>query len=340
MRSLAQKAQEETRWNYLSGRIKALEKELISPNQYQSLISAKDQYELLRSLSDSPYKSIVRQEEDLFDYEKILNDHLAAKLQWIRKYSPQTLVYDYFTVRGNIQSFKAGIKSYLSQLPRNEELSEQRLEDTQFYGSAFKGDEIPQEYLTAYREVIRKYREKKSLQAVDFEADRQMLAILHQMADASSNEMMRKYTQSFIELKNLCALWRLKALGAPAAMISDIVFIPPQSGLTMNIMLELYEASYDRWPLMLSGHGYRDVFTGQGASREMSSTALGLEKRCDDFLMDILKRAKYIPFGIEVAFAYTAALFMEVLNIKIIIIAKINHVTEDLIRVKVRQGYV
>jgi len=337
MRSLVQKAQEETKWCFLSGQIKALEKELVTNAQYQSLISARDHHELLRSLSDSPYKSVLRQEEDLFDYEKILNAQVSAKLSWIEKYSPQPIVYHYFKVRGDIQDIKAKIKSSVSKIPQDEELSEKRIEEGQLW--TFDHGEIPLEYHEAYREIIQKYREKRTLQSIDFEADRQMLAILHKVAGASSNEMMRIYTDTFIELKNLCALVRLKALKGPGNMLSDILFIPPQPRLTMDTMRELYELPGDKWPVILSRYGYQDIFIEQGMSQEGSPT-LEIERKCDDFLMDILRRAKYVPFGIEVAFAYIASFFMEILNIKIIVIAKLNHLTESMIRAKVRQGYV
>jgi len=96
---------------------------------------------------------------------------------------------------------------------------------------------------------------------------------------------------------------------------------------------------------MLSEFGYQDIFLEEEATAPhrkgaVSASVSGLEKRSDDFLMDILRRAKYIPFGIEVAFAYMAAFWIEILNLKIIIIAKLNHLTEDVIRAKVRQGYV
>ncbi|MCL6583289.1 MAG: V-type ATPase subunit [bacterium] len=347
MISLAQKAQEGTKWTYLSGRIKALEKELISRNQYQTLILAKDPKELLRFLSDSAYKSAFRQEEDLFDYERILNSQLAAKLTWIRKYSPQPLVADYFKVRGDIQHLKSRIKSYLSKLPQQEaeEPSELELEKEHRDSLCSEQGEIIQEYLEAYRQIIRAWREKKSLQVVDFEADRKMLAIVYKMAEASSNDLIRRYTQAFLELKNLAALWRLKALGAPASLISEVLFIPPQSALTLEVINKLYEAPANIWPAMLSEFGYQDIFLEEDAAAPyrkgaVSASASGLEKRSDDFLMDILRRAKYIPFGIEVAFAYTAAFWIEILNLKIIIIAKLNHLTEDVIRAKVRQGYV
>jgi len=333
-----QKAQEETKWCFLSGQIKALEKELVSNIQYQSLISARDHHELLRALSDSPYKSVLRQEEDLFNYERILNAQVSAKLDWIRKYSPQPVVYDYFKVRGDIQDIKTRIKSSVSKIPQDEDLSEKKMEEGQLWVSSLDHGEVPLEYYDACREIMRKYRQKRTLQSVDFEADRQMLALLHKVADASSNEMMKNYTDTFIELKNLCALVRLKALKGSLDMLSDILFIPsPQFRLTMDTMRELYGLPGDKWPVILSRYGYQDIFAAYGKSQEGSQE---IERKCDDFLMDILRRAKYIPFGIEVAFAYVACFFMEIVNIKIIVIAKLNHLTESLVRAKVRQAYV
>lgn len=336
-----QKAQAETKWCYISGLIKAIEGDLISTPQYQSLMTAKTTTELLRAFGDSPYKGIFRQEEDLFNYEKLLHAQLMEKLGWISKYSPQTFIYDYFKVRIDLQELKTKMKSYLAQISSEEMIYEERIEKEIFNQIFPDQTQIPPYYDVAFKNIMKSFMGKKSLQAIDFEADRQMLAIIDKLADGFENEMIKKYTHTFIELKNIGAMWRLKTMNKPLSMLTDLIYLPERSRFTMNELKNLYDLPGSEWPIFLSSYGYQDIFMfGMIGKSSQDSPFPEIEKKADDCLTNIIRQAKYVPFGAEVVFAYIASFFMEILNLKIIITSTLNQLTEGVIRAKVRQVYV
>lgn len=340
-RSLIQKVQKETRWCYISGRIKAVERDLISQSHYQSLISSQYHHDLIRAFSDTYYKGLFRQEEDLFRYDEIINMDIDERLGWIQKYSPQTLVHDLFKVRTDLQHLKEGIKSYVSTLHQDRMVNEKEImQDDLFHSLSSGPDGIPIEYEDALHAIVKKYKERKTLQSIDFEADRQMLAILYRIANGSESDLIKRYFYSFIDLKNLCALWRLKAIGQQRELMRDILFIHPESHLTLNDMECLYDRDHNKWAAELSSCGYQDIFSLEKTMVHGTIHLVEIERKCDDFLNDIVKGAKYIPFGVEVVFGYMAGFLTEVLNIKIIIVSKLNHLSEEVIRAKLRQVYV
>ncbi len=65
-----------------------------------------------------------------------------------------------------------------------------------------------------------------------------------------------------------------------------------------------------------------------------------LEKLIDDFLIEYLKKAKYIPFGIEPLIAYLLAKEMEIKNIRIIIVSKIAKLSSRTVQENLRGTYV
>jgi len=341
MRSLAEKAQQETRWCYISGSIKALEKDLIPQPYYQTMVSSQHLHDLLRSFSDTYYKGLFRQEEDLFHYDAILNAEVGERFGWIKKNSPQPFVHDLFKIRIDLQNLKVGMKAYVSRNMQDKAFDEEGIMKEVPAASLSSGfDEIPVEYEDALRAMTRKYMVRKNLQSIDFEADRQMLTILYRMAQASENDLIKQYVYTSIDLKNLCALWRLKAMGQEKGMISNILFIHPESQLTMDVMEELFERDHNKWAPMLATSGYEEIFSLEKGMVHGTTTLVEIERKCDDFLTGIVRRAKYVPFGIEVVLGYLAGFLTEVVNIKIIIVAKLNHLSDDVIKAKLRQVYV
>ena len=66
----------------------------------------------------------------------------------------------------------------------------------------------------------------------------------------------------------------------------------------------------------------------------------GLEKLLDDFLMRYIRQSKLITMGVEPFIAYLFAKETEIRNVRIIMTGKINRLNDDLIRERLRLGYV
>ena len=77
----------------------------------------------------------------------------------------------------------------------------------------------------------------------------------------------------------------------------------------------------------------------EGAEQFRESTSK-FEKWCDDLLMECVSEAKYTPFGVEPIVAYYVARDAEVKTARIILSAKKNNLSADMIRERVRTLYV
>ena len=128
MNNLAQKIQEPTSWGYISGWIKAQEKSLLNRNQLQSLVTAKTNNDLLKIFGEGYYKIIFNTEKDLLNCDELLQQEIINKLDWVRKYSPQGLVADYFKVKLDMQDLKAQLKEILNKASSEGEIIDQQTE--------------------------------------------------------------------------------------------------------------------------------------------------------------------------------------------------------------------
>ena len=65
-----------------------------------------------------------------------------------------------------------------------------------------------------------------------------------------------------------------------------------------------------------------------------------LEKLVDNYIMTIMKEAKFIPFGGEPLLAYIYAKETEIKVVRIIMVGKLNNISPEVIRERLRDIYV
>ena len=66
----------------------------------------------------------------------------------------------------------------------------------------------------------------------------------------------------------------------------------------------------------------------------------GFEKLSDNFINSLIKKARYITFGIEPLIGYLMAKETEIKNARIIMVGKINNIPNDIVKERLREAYV
>ena len=64
------------------------------------------------------------------------------------------------------------------------------------------------------------------------------------------------------------------------------------------------------------------------------------EVATDNYLLDMLRPVKYIPFGSERVFGYLSGLTTEVFNLKLVLGGKVHRIENNLLRERLRRTYV
>ncbi len=82
------------------------------------------------------------------------------------------------------------------------------------------------------------------------------------------------------------------------------------------------------------------VFLEDAINRLMQHKSfVALEKAINDFLIQVLKPAKYLSFGPEPVIAYYLAKVNEINLIRLVILAKLNNLPADLIKERLNNVY-
>ena len=92
--------------------------------------------------------------------------------------------------------------------------------------------------------------------------------------------------------------------------------------------------------LNLSYSNYAEFIKSGIEDYTKTSSVSLLEKLVDNYIMDMMKNAKIIPFGVEPLLAYIYAKETEIKIIRIIMVGKLNNISGEVIRERLRDIYV
>ncbi|MFH1416379.1 MAG: V-type ATPase subunit [Elusimicrobiota bacterium] len=100
---------EESNYLFLTGKVRAMEKELFDLSRYSRLMEHKDTESLVNDLADSPYSGFITAE----DFEKGLREFIYDRYDYFRKKMDDSAVLDIFMIKNDIlnyMNFEKGIK--------------------------------------------------------------------------------------------------------------------------------------------------------------------------------------------------------------------------------------
>jgi vacuolar-type H+-ATPase subunit C/Vma6 len=158
------------------------------------------------------------------------------------------------------------------------------------------------------------------------------------------SEILEDYFRCLIDMHNIKTFLRLHILNEPPELLKRLLvcegFIPK------TVFLELYtgdlaaflnKLEYVHKQNRVIDYAYHLREAIERIERENSFIAL--EKAINDFLIDVLRPAKYISFGPEPLFAYYFAKVNEINLIRMIILAKLNNLSSALAKQRLSSVY-
>ena len=155
-------------------------------------------------------------------------------------------------------------------------------------------------------------------------------------AEKIDNDFLTGYVRTLVDVANVKALLRLRKMGKTPEFAAQVFF--EGGNATPERFTAAYSASDDELPSLLGGA----ATLMQKALAEISSGAgmSGFELFCDNYLMDYIKNAKYVPYGAEVPMAYLLAKETEYKVISMILAGRQTGLPANSIKERLRALYV
>lgn len=331
----------ENNYIYAVTRIRSLENKLLDKSKIDRMVEAKNPEEVIKVLYETSYAGSVSEMNDIGDYEIVLSKEIENTYDMIKKMAPEPELIDLFLLKYDIHNLKVLMKSSFLNEENDYLLTnigtiapvklKEMIREKNF---VFLDSEIKR----GLDEIINSFSINPDPQVIDIVLDRCLYTVMSQIAENNKNSFIKEFVKLQIDLNNIKMLIRVKAMGYGREFLKK-AFINDgrlDYGFFSDAMDEPVDTLKDK--LLISD--YSNVITDGIDSYIKTKSLMRFEKLSDDFLLDYVKKGKYVAFGIEPIVGYIMAKENEAKIIRIIMVGKINNIDNELIRERLRDVYV
>lgn len=318
----------ESKFGYAVARTRSLENTLLDKSRLERLLAAPSLEEALGQLGDTIYAEAVGELVDPLDYELALAKELARSYEVMAQMGHgaelETLLwrYDFVNIKLIIRARRQG------EEPR--ELSALGSLDPADLAASENWEVLP----ASWREAVLSAQQEEDPQRLDFILDR---VFFQEALLASKNSYLAGLWRLEIDLTNIRTFLRLASLGEVGQDLWAQSRL--QGGELDGIWREIAPPDVDDLEARLAMTQFGELFN-QGVRAWRTAGSLGVwERLADNFRIEYIKGAKYIPFGPEPLVAYVLGRENEIKLLRIILAGKANNLSAEEIRERLREVY-
>lgn len=331
----------DNRYAYAVGKIRAREVRLLDHHKLLSILEAENVEQALEGLSDTDYReglALVKGEED---FDSHLTHQMQSVYGLISELTRDPELTDLFILRNDFHNIKVAFKKkfgalaeeeyYLAPSIVNREQLVQAVE-TGNYGS------VPPLLAGALQKIEGIFSTEKNIQIIDITLDEIYFSYCLQVARQAKCEFLERLFLIQIDLTNIRTFLRLKEMAKKRSYLERCLI----SGgvLEREHFLKSFEGSVENFVDGLRFKDYYQILNSGIEQWKKSGSFSFLEKLFDDYLLNFVKKAKYISFGIEPLIGYLVAKEMEIKNLRTVIVGKFNGLSPEIIKERLREVYI
>ena len=320
----------ENLYTYAVARVKTREDKLLGEQDIAQAVSAKSYDECIRMLSDKGFDG----GGSFSDIEELLSGEHQKLWEFISELTDDMSVFDVFRIEKDFHNLKAAIKARFSGgVPGTAFVSGGTM-DTQALIDAVKNREfnvLPEFLADAASEASAVLNKTGDGQKCDIILDKAMIKTKLYAAEKTKNEFLIKYAKLYADISALKVAVRCCELGKDESFME---FAIPDSGFNRD---ELIEAALYGKEAFLK---FLECSEFSGAVPEIEKSYTAFEKWCDNRLMELVREQKSNYFTIAPVAAYILARENEIRAVRIILSAKLNGFSEEIVTERLRDMYV
>ncbi len=331
---------DDTIYAYAVGRTRALETRLLDRSRFERMIDASSADDALKVLGESAYANAIAEMSDVHDFESILAAELRETFDLILKISPQpdliammTLRYDVHNLKVLFKSKYLGIKSDLL-IP----IGSLELDKLELAVNEDDYRDLPEKLRLSAEKISEDFLVNRDPQVIDLLLDQVLYDQLIASARKNGISFLEGMFVRQIDLINLKSLIRVKRMGLNRELLKNILL--PHGSIPNDRLTGMLDEPLESLITMLSMSGYADLASEGVRDWLDKGTASRLEKLSDDFITAYLKSGKWSPFGLEPLIGYLWAKEIEIKNIRLVLVGKINKLPAEAIRERLRDVYI
>jgi V/A-type H+-transporting ATPase subunit C len=331
----------ETIFAYAVGRIRALETRLLDKGKLERMVEAASGDEALKVLAETDYAGLVAELASVHDFEKILQEEIKRVFSLVKKISPQPYLTDLMGLKYDVHNLKVLLKAkYLEETNHDILFPVGTIQIDKLRAMVTEENfrDLPVALRTAAEQITEEFAVSRDPQVIDLSLDRTLYDMLITAARNERAAVLEGLFVREVDLANIKTFLRVKRMGRNKEFFKKAFL--PQGRLTADLFINLLEEPLEFLADRLAMSDYAAVVSEGVREWQEKGTITRLEKLSDDFITDYLQQGKRMPFGLEPLIGYLYAKEIEVKNIRMILVGKINGLPIEAIRERLRNVYI
>ncbi|MEA4889462.1 MAG: V-type ATPase subunit [Clostridiaceae bacterium] len=347
------------RYGYASGRIRALEMQLLDTGHINRLLDARSPDESIRILTECGYPAAA-------DPETVLKRERLASYALMQTLMPDTGYMDTLMLFHDIQNLKVILKNLVPGLPQESPANHEDTGELPDFGSGMadlapsrlesfmqqpslvrpavliraigdrQPDAIPAWIYQLAVKALRRYQSSYDISDLDLLLDQNAYGEAHKRAAQLGNSFFSQYLQMRTDMINLDLLLRTRFLRSGEYYLEKALL--PGGLFGPDLVLALYRDNPESIAAFYARTPYQ-ALAEQGESYGQRGSAARFSLQADNLIMDHIGKARRITSGPEVPLAYLIAREMEIKNIRIILTFQRNGLPMAEARDLIRKSY-
>lgn len=322
-------------------RLRVLETKLLDKSKIDRMIDSNSKEEALKVLQESEYSTLMSNIKRAEDYEVILSAELKRVYKMLYEMTPVNSIVDIMSIRYDYHNIKVLIKGKLLEKDFSNMIIPIGTVDINKLIYALDNEyyrDLNPIMRKAIEEALEAFNTSKDPQKIDIILDKYLF--IHQLSlnKQIEDKFLDRYLRYLIDLTNIKTLLRVKKQDNTRDFLNGLII---EGGYVDRDKLNsLYNDSVENIPGKLAFTDYSEILK-LGIEDYVKTGSINLfEKLSEDFIMNYMKKAKYITFGLEPLIAYIYAKENEIKLIRIIMVGKLNNIQSEVIRERLRENYV
>lgn len=331
------------RMDYVQGvvRTRVLEKELLSQTKIEQMIEADDMSHVWAILKTTQYAKYLQDHQQFDEYEAILKEVLIDEFGMIRDIAVDPHVIELLTLKYDFHNIKVLFKETLLKIDLSHLLSPLSTHSIDQLKSMIQDDQVnvsDENIQLIIHKVKTKFEQTKDPQQMEIILDRLYVNELYERIKQLNMPLLLQYVKAMIDFINIRTVIRIQKQQKDMPFLQDV--------LLKNGNIDCEKIAYSLHDSVINMiRQYENEEIGKVLvkglqSYEETDRLTTLEKEMDNCLMSIINEAKYIHFGPEPLIAYLIKKEAEIKNLRMIFVSKLNNISSETIKQRMRDIYV
>jgi V/A-type H+-transporting ATPase subunit C len=329
----------DTDYLFSTARVRSVEKNMLTGERAEKMIDAKTTEDALRVLDDCYYGSGDAINVD--DYEILLTEEHKKTYDFITSIAPELDYFKMFLYPYDYHNLKVIMKSeYLGIEASNILINTGSIDVKNLKYSVKERDflALTENMGNALKEIIEDFPKTNDPQIIDIILDKYCYDEMLKSAKSTNNQFIIDYVRMQIDAINIKSYVRLKKMNKSWDFFTKIFL--DGGKIYEQIFIKNFDDPFDKFAENLLAYDFKEVFI-EGTEALMKTKKFTiLEKLLDNKIIEHIKYAKYVPFGIEPLVGYLIGKDNEIKIARIILAGKTAGISPELIKERLRETYV